>query len=64
MSEIPAQFTGLAAHTVPQSKHTMDLKPHSYTPRKFTEADVIIKVICCGLCGVRLSFHRSMILRV
>ena len=49
--EVPAQFTGVSA-SGPQDPKAFDLKPHSFTPREFTEDDVIIKVICCGLCGV------------
>ncbi|OWZ68545.1 hypothetical protein AYX14_01353 [Cryptococcus neoformans] len=49
-NSIPPQFTGWAAYS-PQRGDQIELKPHSYTPRKFEDDDVIIKVECCGLCG-------------
>jgi alcohol dehydrogenase (NADP+) len=51
MSGIPAQFTGQAAMER-QNAEKFDLKTHSYTPREFSEEDVIIKIECCGICGV------------
>lgn len=50
-SEIPSKFTGQAA-MVQQDEANWDLKEYSYTPRKFLDDDVIIKIECCGICGV------------
>ncbi|KAK4690035.1 hypothetical protein P7C73_g10, partial [Tremellales sp. Uapishka_1] len=47
---IPPQFTGQAA-LKSQNAEKFDLNTHSYTPREFTEDDVIIKIECCGVCG-------------
>jgi alcohol dehydrogenase (NADP+) len=47
----PSQFTGQAALSK-QDPAAFKLDKWSYTPRKFTEDDVIIKIECCGICGV------------
>lgn len=51
MSTIPDQFTGQAA-LARQDPAAFDLHAHAYTPRAFGEDDVVIKVECCGICGV------------
>lgn len=53
MSEIPQRFTGQAAMSK-QDEAAFDLKEWAYAPRAFTEDDVVIKVECCGICGVSL----------
>ncbi|KAK8858606.1 hypothetical protein IAR55_002835 [Kwoniella newhampshirensis] len=47
---VPTQFAGQAAMQK-QDEEAFDLKQYSYTPREFTEEDVVIKVECCGICG-------------
>jgi alcohol dehydrogenase (NADP+) len=49
-AEIPAKFTGHAAMG-PQDEKKFTLEEHAYTPRKFDDDDVIIKIECCGVCG-------------
>lgn len=50
-AKIPAKFTGHAAMG-PQDEKKFTLEEHAYTPRKFDDDDVIIKIECCGVCGV------------
>ncbi|GAA5876101.1 hypothetical protein JCM1840_002769 [Sporobolomyces johnsonii] len=49
-ADIPAQFTGYAATTEEAGKR-LELEKWSYTPQKWSEDDVDIKVDCCGVCG-------------
>lgn len=51
MSEIPQKFTGQAAMSK-QDEAAFDLREWAYTPRAFKEDDVVIKIECCGICGV------------
>ncbi|KAL1411590.1 hypothetical protein Q8F55_002554 [Vanrija albida] len=50
---IPAQFTGQAA-LKKQDPKNFDLHETKYTPRAFTEDDVVIKIDACGVCGTDL----------
>ncbi|KAM0787987.1 hypothetical protein ACM66B_006189 [Microbotryomycetes sp. NB124-2] len=50
MSAIPEQFTGYGAVDEAAGK-AFDLTEFSYTPKKWTEEDVDIKIECCGVCG-------------
>jgi alcohol dehydrogenase (NADP+) len=50
---IPQQFTGYAA-MAKQDALAFKLEKYTYTPRAFTEDDIVIKIDCCGVCGVRL----------
>lgn len=54
IEQIPPQFTGYVAADV-QDPENFSLVKHSWTPKTFEEDDVIIKVECCGICGVRTS---------
>ncbi|GAA5896905.1 hypothetical protein JCM6882_007303 [Rhodosporidiobolus microsporus] len=47
---IPQQYTGYAAMTEEKGKK-LEVEPWSYTPKKWTENDVDIKVSHCGVCG-------------
>ncbi|KAH8914089.1 GroES-like protein [Atractiella rhizophila] len=50
MPPIPEKFTGYAAlHEVDGKALTM--KVYKYTPKKFAEDDVTIKITHCGVCG-------------
>ncbi|GAA5851051.1 hypothetical protein JCM8547_009164 [Rhodosporidiobolus lusitaniae] len=48
--EIPQQFTGYAAMNEEKGKK-LELEEWSYTPKKWTENDVDIKVSMSGVCG-------------
>ena len=54
MSSIPQQYTGQAAMEK-QNEDKFDLRSYSYTPRAFKEDDIIIKIECCGICGVSIG---------
>lgn len=56
---VPDKYTGQAAMKK-QEEPNFDLKEYSYAPRKFTEDDVIIKIECCGICGVSYHYHLSL----
>ncbi|GAA6000769.1 hypothetical protein JCM10207_004651 [Rhodosporidiobolus poonsookiae] len=47
---IPQQFTGWAALDEEKGKK-LEVEPWSYTPKKWNENDVDIKVDFCGVCG-------------
>ncbi|KDE08731.1 hypothetical protein MVLG_01186 [Microbotryum lychnidis-dioicae p1A1 Lamole] len=47
---IPEQFTGYAAVNEEEGK-ALNLTKIQYTPKKWTEADVDIKISHCGICG-------------
>ncbi|GAA5984387.1 hypothetical protein JCM11641_000120 [Rhodosporidiobolus odoratus] len=49
-SSIPERFTGQAALTEEKGKK-LEVEPWSYTPKKWTENDIDIKVSCSGVCG-------------
>lgn len=51
MSAVPSKFTGHAAMQE-QNPDKFDLKEYSYTPRPFSEDDVVVQVEACGICGV------------
>jgi hypothetical protein len=50
----PAQYTGQAAMEK-QNEEKFDLQSYAYTPRAFKEDDIVIKVECCGICGVSIE---------
>ncbi|TXT07217.1 hypothetical protein VHUM_03387 [Vanrija humicola] len=52
---VPAKFTGQAA-LAKQTANAFDLKEHAYTPRAFTENDVVIEVEACGICGTDIHY--------
>ncbi|POY73551.1 hypothetical protein BMF94_3489 [Rhodotorula taiwanensis] len=49
-SSIPEQFTGYAALDEARGKK-FEVERWSYTPKKWSENDVDIKIECCGICG-------------
>ncbi|WAR63241.1 hypothetical protein PtB15_18B323 [Puccinia triticina] len=48
--DIPEQFSGYAAHDE-QAGKAFDLKPFRYTPQKWHEALVDIRISHCSICG-------------
>ncbi|GAA5902861.1 hypothetical protein JCM8208_006496 [Rhodotorula glutinis] len=50
MSNVPEQFTGQAAMNEADGK-AYKTQPWSYTPKKWSEDDIDIKVECSGVCG-------------
>jgi hypothetical protein len=50
-TQIPSQFTGYVAADQ-QDPENFNLVKQSWTPKAFEEDDLIIKVECCGICGV------------
>ncbi|KAH8917950.1 GroES-like protein [Atractiella rhizophila] len=47
---VPKQFSGYAAHSEEEGKK-LDVKPYSFTPKKWSEDDVTLKITHCGICG-------------
>ncbi|GAA5831298.1 hypothetical protein JCM11251_007826 [Rhodosporidiobolus azoricus] len=47
---IPEQYTGYAAMNEEKGKK-LEVEPWTYTPKKWTENDIDIKVSHCGVCG-------------
>merc|ERR1712226_757740 len=50
MSSVPEQFTGYAAHDEKSGKN-LDLEIYKYTPQKWHEGLVDIKITHCSICG-------------
>ncbi|PLW46471.1 hypothetical protein PCASD_06300 [Puccinia coronata f. sp. avenae] len=49
-NEVPEQFSGYAAHDEKAGK-ALDVKPYKYTPQKWHEGLVDIKITHCSICG-------------
>ncbi|KAA1122220.1 hypothetical protein PGTUg99_034523 [Puccinia graminis f. sp. tritici] len=47
---VPEQFSGYAAHDE-QAGKALDVKPYKYTPQKWHEGLVDIKITHCSICG-------------
>ncbi|POW22886.1 hypothetical protein PSHT_00683 [Puccinia striiformis] len=48
--QIPEQFSGYAAHDEKSGK-ALDLQPYKYTPQKWEESLIDIKITHCSICG-------------
>jgi len=46
--EVPEKFTGYQSMN---KEHWQDLEKHEYSPKKFTDDDVTMKIDFCGVCG-------------
>ncbi|KAA1135559.1 hypothetical protein PGTUg99_018502 [Puccinia graminis f. sp. tritici] len=49
-SQVPEQFSGYAAHDEKAGK-ALEVKPYKYTPQKWNEALIDLKVTHCSICG-------------
>lgn len=54
--QVPEKFTGYGARTEADGK-AFALEPIEYTPKKWSEDDVDLKILACGICGSGASDH-------
>ncbi|KNZ64482.1 hypothetical protein VP01_1023g5 [Puccinia sorghi] len=57
---VPDEFSGYAAHDEKAGK-ALDLKPYKYTPQKWHEALIDIKITHCSICGSCLHTLKSAV---